>query len=330
MATYTPLSEGQQPAFGTSGPAVSALQAQLNAQYANTPGYTPLKVDGLYGPLTQAATNFKPGVANPGIFSTTNYRDGLDAIEGQVNEFQNDPYQQLFQRLEERNRMAEEAAIASATAEAKRQDIAQEEQYRRESMAQGSAGIMSGLSRYAPEMQAGIMNQLYQENLNKVRNIQLEEEIAIAKARQARMDNDLEVAREQLDYAKQLRKEKADALLEAQKLEFEKEKFAKNLALDWATENRPGGVDNTITDTDTIVGGADQQINILDSIKENYSTKELFNLAKKLNVERVKNLSRQNEIDELIATKLPEYIQQLSLAGYNEDEIAIIIEELMK
>ena len=67
MATYTPLQPNQAPAFGTSGDAVKAYQTQLNAQYAGVAGYTPLKVDGLYGVLTQGASQFKAPapISNP-------------------------------------------------------------------------------------------------------------------------------------------------------------------------------------------------------------------------------------------------------------------------
>ena len=55
---YTPLQPGQTPTLNTSGDAVKALQAQLNTQNAGVAGYTPLKVDGLYGPVTAAAAAF--------------------------------------------------------------------------------------------------------------------------------------------------------------------------------------------------------------------------------------------------------------------------------
>lgn len=56
---YTPLQQGATPTLGTSGAAVSALQQQLNQQNAGVAGYTPLTVDGMYGPLTQAASQFQ-------------------------------------------------------------------------------------------------------------------------------------------------------------------------------------------------------------------------------------------------------------------------------
>lgn len=54
-STYKPLSAGATPTLGTSGDAVRTLQTQLNTQNQGVAGYTPLKVDGLYGPLTAAA-----------------------------------------------------------------------------------------------------------------------------------------------------------------------------------------------------------------------------------------------------------------------------------
>lgn len=46
--------------FGENSPGVLSLQQSLNKTNAGQAGYTPLKEDGLYGPLTKAATTFKP------------------------------------------------------------------------------------------------------------------------------------------------------------------------------------------------------------------------------------------------------------------------------
>ena len=58
--TYAPLAAGATPIPGTSGPSVAAMQTSLNSAYAGQSGYTPLVVDGKYGPLTQAAAAYKP------------------------------------------------------------------------------------------------------------------------------------------------------------------------------------------------------------------------------------------------------------------------------
>lgn len=66
--TYQPLQTGATPTLGTSGAAVSALQTQLNTQNAGQTGYTPLLVDGKYGPLTAAGAAYKvPASTNPAI-----------------------------------------------------------------------------------------------------------------------------------------------------------------------------------------------------------------------------------------------------------------------
>ncbi len=73
MATYTPLKTGQAPTIGTSGDAIKAFQTQLNTTNQGIAGYTPIKVDGLYGPLTQAASLFKaPEVKTTAPTTTTN------------------------------------------------------------------------------------------------------------------------------------------------------------------------------------------------------------------------------------------------------------------
>jgi hypothetical protein len=68
---YIPLTTGQAPTQGTSGDAVKALQTQLNTQNAGQSGYTPLVVDGLYGPKTAAATAYKAPASTTPAPTTT-------------------------------------------------------------------------------------------------------------------------------------------------------------------------------------------------------------------------------------------------------------------
>lgn len=69
--TYTPLGANATPIFGTSGNAVANLQTQLNEKNKGVPGYTLLKVDGKYGPITQAATQFMPATGGTGNSNTS-------------------------------------------------------------------------------------------------------------------------------------------------------------------------------------------------------------------------------------------------------------------
>jgi len=69
--TYTPLKLNQTPTQGTSGQSVRDMQTSLNTRNAGVAGFVPLKVDGLFGPLTQAASQFKAPVVNPMVNPTT-------------------------------------------------------------------------------------------------------------------------------------------------------------------------------------------------------------------------------------------------------------------
>ncbi len=70
------------PTYGSTGASVSAYQQQLNQQNAGQAGYVPLKVDGIYGPLTRAASQFGGSGINQPIgsafnFSSNNYIPNL-------------------------------------------------------------------------------------------------------------------------------------------------------------------------------------------------------------------------------------------------------------
>jgi len=92
MATYTPLKLNQTPTLGTSGASIKAYQTSLNTQNAGQTGYVPLKIDGMFGPLTQAASQFKAPVApspqqgNPNnpVITSNNTRSTNDAIVNDV------------------------------------------------------------------------------------------------------------------------------------------------------------------------------------------------------------------------------------------------------
>ena len=234
---YTPLQPNQQPTFGTSGDAVSALQTQINTQNAGNPNFVPLKVDGLYGPKTQAAAN--PPVIVSGKPAMQEYASST----GFINKFaETDPYIQAFQAMQAKmgvmNQQAEKNTIASATAETMRKRQAEETGQRQYMAGLETAGIQSGASRYLPEYQAGIIEDARRSYVERYAQIDQAEKLAIAKAQQARMEGDVAVMRDQLDLIKTLRKEKADALENAQKMEWEKTKFDRQMALQWAQEGR--------------------------------------------------------------------------------------------
>lgn len=67
--------------------------------------------------------------------------------------------------------------------------------------------------------------------------------------------------------------------------------------------------------------GEDEAFSFDDTyFKENFNTKQLFNLALNLGIPRKKNLSRQNEIKSLLE-QMPDIINDLRSAGYSDTEI---------
>lgn len=72
--------------YGENSASNLALQKSLNKKNAGVEGWTPLKEDGKYGPLTQAAVNFKPSTGSGG-------GSGEATIEKAFNyDVQDDPY----------------------------------------------------------------------------------------------------------------------------------------------------------------------------------------------------------------------------------------------
>jgi len=59
MTTYKQLAPGATPTLGTSGDAVKALQTQYNTQNSCVAGYTPIKSDSLFLPVTSSASKIK-------------------------------------------------------------------------------------------------------------------------------------------------------------------------------------------------------------------------------------------------------------------------------
>jgi len=88
MATYTPNinTDPTKATYGEKSAGVSALQTQLNEKNKGVAGYVPLKVDSLYGPLTQAATQFKAPTTSSVITNQQNLIGSTTADRSKQNE----------------------------------------------------------------------------------------------------------------------------------------------------------------------------------------------------------------------------------------------------
>lgn len=208
-----------------------ASTAQPNTPFKDGPNnFTPT---GFQAPVVVP----KPNVGK-GIVSTTDYRSQIDSTMGAIDEITTDPYMQFFDQLRNQNIQAEETGIKQARADAAKEEKSVIDTQARYRAGLETLGIKSGLSQYAPSLQLDRMLQAENIQKAKLSEIDSEEKIAIAKAKAARAENDLDVMKEQLDYVQQLRKAKADAISEANKMAFEREKFEANYALDVRRENR--------------------------------------------------------------------------------------------
>jgi len=250
------------------------------------------------------------GQSNPGIVSTQGYRDQLNLTQNNLNEFANDPYMQMFTRLREQNKQAEETARLNAEAQANREKVQEEQRFRAQQAGTGSANIAGGLSRYAPELATSQMNQVRQINLSKVEAIQNEEDLAIARAKDARAANDLDVMQEELAYVQELRKEKARAIEEANRLAFDREKFEEDKRQFGITEARlnVGGEDGETIDPIDAAIDASIAGKIVD--KTTPTKGLLFRLAKKLGITRTMNFKRSDDIKRL-TEKYPSIIDDI-------------------
>lgn len=225
--TYQPLQPNQAPAFGTSGQAVADLQHNYNVQNAGLPGWTPLAEDGQYGPLTQAGVAWKP--ANPGIVSGTAANNSLMQDGNKLDQMTNgqDPYMEYLQKkasglMNGDSQPGADEKNAAATSFKEQQKTTND--YAAYKAGLETLGIQSGLAQVAPSLQADRMINAANSETQKLADIQDKEDFAIAKAKQARLDNDAKTLKDTLSEINQLKKDKAAELenqLNRQSKEFD-------------------------------------------------------------------------------------------------------------
>lgn len=95
-----------------------------------------------------------------------------------------------------------------------------------------TAGIVSGSSRYTPELQSGMIAAAEREGLNKIADLQAQEMQLIAQANQANEENRFKLLSERMSVLRDKRKEKQSAIadlyqrvLDEEKLRMDRAKF---------------------------------------------------------------------------------------------------------
>ncbi len=176
---------------------------------------------GATAPVTPVAP-----VVNPAIVSSAPVWQDFNNATTNLNSVVNtpDPYMQLFQQQVQANALASENAIASASAATQRQQQQLEQSQNALQAGLSTAASKTGLapnSAYQMQVLQGAQDQYN----NRVMLLDQTEKLAIARAKAAQATGDVAVLREQLGYVEALRKEKAQAIENAQKMEWEKYQF---------------------------------------------------------------------------------------------------------
>lgn len=355
--TYQPLQPNQAAAFGTSGQAVTDLQHNYNVQNAGLPGWTPLAEDGQYGPLTQAGVAWKP--ANPGIVSGTAANNSLTQDGNKLDQMTNgqDPYMEYLQKkaqglMTTESQPGTDEKNAAATAFKEQQKTTND--YAAYKAGLETLGIQSGLSQVAPSLQMDRMLNAANAETQKLADIQDKEDFAIAKAKQARLDNDAKTLKDTLSEIQQLKKDKAQELenqLNRQSKEFDvamqhaPAAYATYMSLpadkqeayinQYATElgvSPKNFVDALIAWNSKKKAGKDDGSGngkftyTPEDIKGEFSKDQLYEMALASGVERNTGLlgvnwSKQNEIDEFLTSNIMTQINAMVASGADFNEI---------
>lgn len=222
--TYTPTNTAN---FGESGEAVKALQTKLNTQNMGKAGYTPLNVDGRFGPLTQAASNFGTPksslIANSNSAKMQGMKDGseLSQILGNYSpartgtdntEAVDDEYTGLLDQVSKGSDLATQRLVAEIKATKQNGENKLDKQYDSYKRGLQLLGIQHNEATFSPDLLAGHINEAETEHQDKLKDLQREETKGIMEANQAKLEGDLATLKTKMDYVRQIRKDKSDEL----------------------------------------------------------------------------------------------------------------------
>ncbi len=179
---------------------------------------TPVDLSGFnnVGPQT-SGTIVSPKKVNPGIVSSTGARRDLSTYGSKLDTVTNtpDPYleylQSQYSNLQNNPSQpgTEEQNAAHTGAKLQQKTV---DDYNKYTAGLQALGIQSGLSQYAPGLQADALINAANQETGKLSEIQDKEDYAIAKAKQARLDKDSKALKDAYDEIRQYKRDKADEL----------------------------------------------------------------------------------------------------------------------
>lgn len=167
-----------------------------------------------------------PPPANPGIVSSTQAQNTLDQGSADLDNMTNqpDPYVEYLQKqaaalangTDTTNAGTEANDISTATTNAASLQNKVQSDYASYKAGLETLGIQSGLASMAPDLQAGRLLGAANDETTKIQDIQQKEDLAVAKAKQARINNDAVTLKDTNAEIEQIKKDKADAITQAQ------------------------------------------------------------------------------------------------------------------
>ncbi len=159
---------------------------------------------------------------NPGIVSSTMASNTLDQGGSTLDKMTSepDPYLAALEKqvsglqagTDTTNAAAEKNDIATATTQASNLQNKAQSDYAAYSAGLQTLGIQSGLAEVAPELQAGRLIGAANDLTTKIQGIQKQEDLAVAKAQQARQTQDAVSLKDALAEIDSIKKEKQAAI----------------------------------------------------------------------------------------------------------------------
>lgn len=218
---------------GQQSPAVLAYQNQLNQTNVGKPGYVPLTPDGKYGPLTLAASKF--GQPTSSVVSTNDiHRDGAKNSSYLTNLLSNlgngvqqpnpndptnvnspnysDAVTQGLDAMSARSDAATKRLIQNVQATRVRNGNAVDTDYNNYKSGLQLLGIQHNDAQFTPDLLQGHIQQAENEHMQKINDLDMELNKAVADATDAQENNDFKTLQEKTDYIKQLKQDQKTAI----------------------------------------------------------------------------------------------------------------------
>lgn len=230
--TYTPTNN-TVPTYGEESQSVRDYQHSLNTKWGNTAGWTPLKEDGMYGPLTQQGSQFSPSSNlittssssrktfaenSSGLASALAKLSGgptvadPNAQEDTIENHASDPIISGLTALQSSSDTATKALIDSTRAAYQNSMNKTNSQFENYKRGLQGLGIEHNEAQATPDLLAGHIQQAANEQMDKINSLKAEESKLLIDAQTAKEGQDFKTLQAKMDRLKEIKTEKADAI----------------------------------------------------------------------------------------------------------------------